>query len=495
MRKSDEGNTVSLWEATADLIGGEAGLPNSTGTCIVGGGIAGLTTAYLLAKSGEDVVVVDDGLIGGGETCRTTAHLSNAIDDRVYRIEEWHGEEKAKLAVESHGRAIDKIQEISEAEGIECDFYRVDGYLFEADNGGEDDLQKEFEAARRCEIDVEWVDTDFGRSIRFPRQGQFHVLKYLRGLADAVTAAGGKLLSGTRVTDWKGGESPVITTSKGEISARKLVLATNYPLMSHMFAELPAYRTYAIGVSVPANTVQRALYWDNADPYIYVRTQMDGDGEILIVGGEDHRTAQANDGQARFERLEAWTRRHFASVGEVKYRWSGQFLETHDGLGFLGQYSENEPNVYLITGDSGMGMTHGTIGGILVSDLIAGRENPWADVYEPSRIATQSVKEAVPEIIASTVPYKDWLTGGDIESVEDLQPGEGGILRDGLSKIAVYRSEDGEVHKRSAVCTHMGCIVRFNSLEKTWDCPCHGSRFSTEGEPINAPAITPLGEA
>ena len=495
MRKSDEGNTVSLWEATADLIGGAAGVPGSAGVCIVGGGIAGLTTAYLLAKAGEDVVVVDDGLIGGGETCRTTAHLSNAIDDRIYRIEEWHGEEKAKLAVDSHGRAIDQIQAIAGAESIDCDLYRVDGYLFEADDGGEDDLEEEFAAARRCGIDVEWVDTSFGRSIRFPRQGQFHVLKYLHGLADAVTAAGGKLISNTRVTDWKGGDSPVVTTSKGNISAHKIVLATNYPLMSHMFAELPAYRTYAIGVAVPTNTVERALYWDNADPYIYVRTQMDRDEKILIVGGEDHRTGQANDGHERFARLEEWTRRHFSSAGEVKYRWSGQFMETHDGLGFLGQYSDDEPNVFLITGDSGMGMTHGTIGGMLVSDLILGNENPWVDVYEPSRIKTQSIKEAVPEIISSTVPYKDWITGGDIDSVEDLRPGEGGILRDGLSKIAVYRADDGQLHKRSAVCTHMGCTVRFNSLEKTWDCPCHGSRFSTDGDPINAPALKPLGAA
>ncbi|HEY2846326.1 MAG TPA: FAD-dependent oxidoreductase, partial [Pyrinomonadaceae bacterium] len=269
----------------------------------------------------------------------------------------------------------------------------------------------------------------------------------------------------------------------------------NYPLMSKMFAELPAYRTYAIGVSIPVNTVERALYWDTGDPYIYVRTQPDGDGKILIVGGEDHRTGQANDGDERFAKLEAWTRRHFDSAGEVKYRWSGQFMETHDGLAFLGQYSDDEPNVFLITGDSGMGMTHGTIGGMLVGDLILGRDNPWVGVFDPSRIATQSIKEAIPEILASTIPYKDWLTEGDVDSVDDLRPGEGGIIREGTSKIAAYRDDDGRLHKRSAVCTHMGCIVRFNSLEKTWDCPCHGSRFATDGAVINTPAMSPLPEA
>ncbi|HTH50599.1 MAG TPA: FAD-dependent oxidoreductase [Pyrinomonadaceae bacterium] len=496
MRKSDEGSTVSIWEATEDLLEGGAAVPDSTEVCIVGGGIAGLTTAYLLSKAGSHVTVVDDGLIGGGETCRTTAHLSNALDDRIYRIEEWHGEDKAKLAVESHGRAIDTIEKVAKDESIDCDFLRVDGYLFEADDGrGDDDLDKEFDAARRCGLDVEWVETQFGRSMRFPRQGQFHVLKYLRGLVDVIQANGGRLISNTRVTEWEGGDAPVVKTSRGDIQSDRIVLATNYPLMSKMFAELPAYRTYAIGVEIPKGSVERALYWDNADPYIYVRTQVDDEGEILIVGGEDHRTAQANDGEERFRRLEEWTRRHFSSAGPVKYRWSGQFMETHDGLGFLGQYSDDEPNVFLITGDSGMGMTHGTIGGMIVSDLIVGKQNPWVDVYLPGRIATQSIKEAVPEIIASTVPYKDWVTGGDIDSVDDLKPGEGGILRDGLSKIACYRDDEGKLHKRSAVCTHMGCIVRFNSLERTWDCPCHGSRFSTNGDPINAPAIAPLGKA
>jgi glycine/D-amino acid oxidase-like deaminating enzyme/nitrite reductase/ring-hydroxylating ferredoxin subunit len=495
MRKSDEGRTVSIWEATEELVEGGTTIPGSTEVCVVGGGIAGLTTAYLLSKAGREVTVIDDGLIGGGETCRTTAHLSNALDDRIYRVEEWHGEDKAKLAVESHGRAIDTIENISNSEQIDCDFARVDGYLFEADDDrGEDDLDKEFDAARRCGIDVEWVETSFGRSIRFPRQGQFHVLKYLSGLAKAITANGGTLLSNTRVKEWKGGDTPHVVTTRGDVASDKIVLATNYPLMSKMFAELPAYRTYAIGLTLESGTVEPALYWDNADPYIYVRTQKEGDREILIVGGEDHRTGQANDGEERFSRLERWAHKHFPSAGETKYRWSGQFMETHDGLGFLGQYSDDEPNVFLITGDSGMGMTHGTIGGMIVSDLITGYANPWVDVYLPGRLATQSIKEALPEIVSSTVPYADWLTGGDVDSVEELKPGEGGILRDGLSKIACYRDENGKLHKRSAVCTHMGCVVRFNSLEKTWDCPCHGSRFSTDGEPINAPAMTPLGE-
>jgi glycine/D-amino acid oxidase-like deaminating enzyme/nitrite reductase/ring-hydroxylating ferredoxin subunit len=503
MLKSDAGRTISYWEATGDLL--ETNGPSNdiaTDVCIIGGGIAGLTTAYLLTKQGRQVVVVDDGLIGGGETCRTTAHLSNAIDDRIYRIEKWHGEDKAVLAVESHGRAIDEIERIITDEGIDCGFTRLDGYLFEVEDG-EDDLDEELAAAHRAGLlDVEFVETPpidvlgKGKCLRFPKQGQFHVLKYLSGVARAIERDGGRLFSHTKAISWTGGDSPFVEIDGGRtITARSIVLATNYPLRSQMFAELPAYRTYVIGMEMRKGSVTPALLWDNADPYIYVRTHDEADRQILIVGGEDHRTGQADDAEERFGRLREWAEQRFPVTGEPQFQWSGQFMETHDGLAFIGRYSSSEPNVYIITGDSGMGMTHGTIGGMLITDLITGNENPWADLYDPSRLATQSIREAVPEVVSSTVPYVDWLTGGDVTSEDQIENGQGAILREGLSKFAVYRDEDGNLHKRSAVCTHLGCIVRFNSLEKTWDCPCHGSRFGTDGVPVNLPAVEPLGPA
>ncbi|HEY0460585.1 MAG TPA: FAD-dependent oxidoreductase [Pyrinomonadaceae bacterium] len=501
MWKGDEGETVSYWEDS------ENGLQNNslneslqTDVCIIGGGISGLTTAYLLAKAGKRVVVIDDGVIGGGETSRTTAHLSNALDDRIYRVAEWHGEEKARLAVESHGAAIDEIERIVREEKIDCDFLRVDGFLFDAEDG-EDDLDKELEAAHRAGLlSVERLESVSakgfsagGAALLFPRQGQFHVLKYLRGLARAVEENGGELFSNTRAVDWTGGGSPSVKTAGGQmIRAKSIVLATNYAMMSKMFAKLPAYRTYVIGARIPKDSIEKCLFWDTADPYHYVRTQPADDCDVLIVGGEDHRTGQENDGDERFERLRQWTQEHFPAAEEVLYQWSGQVFETHDGLAFIGKYSTSEPNVYMITGDSGMGMTHGTIGGMLVSDLIMERENAWADVYEPSRIFTQSITEAVPEIISSTVPYVDWLKGGDVSSVDEIKPGMGAIISRGTTKIAAYRDEDGKLYKRSAVCVHLGCIVQFNRLEKTWDCPCHGSRYGVDGHAINTPAFNPL---
>lgn len=500
MWKSDEGNTVSYWQASEKgLKTGSLDVSVEVDVCIVGAGIAGLTTAYLLSKAGKAVAVLDDGAIGGGETSRTTAHLSNALDDRIYRIEKWHGEDKARLAVESHTAAIDEIERIVAEENIDCDYSRLDGYLIRAEDG-EDDLDKEFESARKFTA-IERVERaplksfDTGAALKFPNQGQFHILKYLAGLAGAIEKNGGKLFSNTRVVDWSGGDSPQVKTQSGlTVGAASIVLATNYPLMSKMFAKLPAYRTYAIGARVAKGTVEKVLLWDTGDPYHYVRIQEENDHDVLIVGGEDHRTGQANDGEERFARLWEWTKAHFPAAEKVLYQWSGQFAETHDGLAFIGRFSGGEPNVYLITGDSGMGMTHGTIGGMLVSDLILGRENPWAEVYEPTRILTQSITEAVPELIDSTVPYVDWIKGGDVSSAESIENGTGAIISRGIEKIAAYRDENGKLHERSAVCTHMGCIVRFNKLEKTWDCPCHGSRFGTDGHPINTPAISPLAE-
>jgi glycine/D-amino acid oxidase-like deaminating enzyme/nitrite reductase/ring-hydroxylating ferredoxin subunit len=501
MNKSDEGKTVSYWEASENLLEA-ARLEHSieTEVCIIGAGISGLTTAYLLAQEGKRIVVVDDGLIGAGETCRTTAHLANAIDDRIYRLIKWHGEDHARLAVEAHSRAIDEIERIAAHEQIECDFTRLDGYLIAAEDS-KDDLEKEFEAAKKF-LAVEKVSQaplphfDTGECLRFPYQGQVHMLKYLNGMARAIQAQGGQLFSHTHVKEWEGGESPVVTTSSGHtIKAQSIVLATNYPIASKMFAKLPAYRTYVVGMRIAKDLVPPCLIWDTGDPYVYVRLQREPTYDVLIVGGEDHRTGQDDQSMDHFANLEEWTRTHFPLVEDTLYRWSGQVLETHDGLAFIGRFSSSEPNVYLITGDSGMGVTHGTIGGMLVSDLILGRDNPWEEVFKPTRMATQSLREAVPEIVESTWPYIDWIKPGDVSSVDEIKPGEGAILRNGIKKIAAYRDETGKLYQHSAVCTHLGGIVRFNPIEKTWDCPCHGSRFRVEdGLPVDTPAVAPLKE-
>jgi glycine/D-amino acid oxidase-like deaminating enzyme/nitrite reductase/ring-hydroxylating ferredoxin subunit len=472
--------------------------------CVVGAGIAGLTVAYTLARAGRRVVVLDDGPIGGGETGRTTAHLSDALDDRYYEIERVHGELGARMAAESHAAAINRIEEIVRLEGIDCDFARLDGFLFLAPEDDEKELERERDAAHRASLsDVELLPRlpvefhDFGPCLRFPRQARFHVLKYLAGLARAAVGAGARIHTGSHVSEMSGakeGASAFVKTDAGRtVKARAIVVATNSPINDwvKMHTKQAPYRTYVVGMRVPRDAVRDALYWDTGDPYYYVRLQHDEGGEVLVVGGEDHKTGQADDMDERFRRLEQWTRAHFPMAGEVAYRWSGQVMEPVDYMGFIGR-NPGDDDVYIATGDSGQGMTHGTIAGILIPDLILGRDNPWTKLYDPSRVSLRTAPEFARENLNVAAQYRDYLTPGDVASADDIPRGEGRVLRRGAAKVAVYRDDAGTLHERSAVCPHLYCIVDWNQAEKSWDCPCHGSRFDAYGRVVNGPASSDL---
>ena len=504
--KDDAQASTSIWMATANTPSQSRLRENiRTDVCIIGAGIAGLSTAYLLGREGRSVVVLDDGLIGGGMTGRTTAHLSNAYDDRYVEIEKMHGEEAARLTAESHTTAIQKISEIVSEEKIDCGFEWLDGFLFASTPEEVDLLDDELAAAHRAGLtSVEKVaraplaSFDTGVALRFPRQAQFHPLHYMDGLARAIKRDGGRLFGQTHATKIQGGSYAHVETNHGPVvSCEVVVVATNTPVndLVAIHTKQAPYVTYVIGVRVPKDSVTRALYWDTSDPYHYVRLQTENGYDVLIAGGEDHKTGQANDGFERYGRLEQWTRERFPQMLEVQFRWSGQVMEPVDGLAFIGRNPLDEDNVYIATGDSGQGMTHGTIAGMLLTDLIQGRKNPWEDLYNPSRIRVKSLPEYASENINVARQYADYVTAGDITSESELKPGEGAIMRDGVSKVAVHRDHNGNVHKLSAVCPHLGCIVAWNSTEQTWDCPCHGSRFSAEGRVYQGPANSNLPSA
>ena len=497
----------SLWSATTkDSQGRPLTKDAKADVCVVGAGIAGLTTAYLLALEGKSVILIDKGSSAGhGETILTSAHLSNVIDATYKEILRLHGEKGARLAAESHTAAISKIEFIAAKEGIECDFSRVDGYLFLGPDDKDNTLEEELQAAHTAAVRVEKEQGRLplmhapGAYLRFAGQAQFHPGKYIAGLAQAFKRAGGKFYGSTEVKEIKGGDKATVTTNnEKKITANAVVVATNTPMNDwvSMHTKQAAYRTYVIGVQVPLDSIPAALYWDTEDPFHYVRVQRVDDGEnvrdILLIGGEDHKTGQTEDLENRYARLLSWGRTHVPGLPEPEFRWSGQIMDSMDGLAYIGRNPGDESNVFIATGDSGVGLTHGTIAGLLITDLIMGRENAWSTLYDPSRKSTRAALTFAKENLNVATQYSSWITPGEVQSPEEIQPGSGAIIRRGLSKIAVYRGPSGKLRERSAVCPHLGCIVAWNKTESSWDCPCHGSRFDTEGKVLNGPAITPL---
>jgi glycine/D-amino acid oxidase-like deaminating enzyme/nitrite reductase/ring-hydroxylating ferredoxin subunit len=472
--------------------------------CVVGAGIAGMTTAYLLAKAGRSVAVLDDGPIGGGMTQMTSAHLTHAMDDRYYELERLHGRVGARLAAESHTAAIERIEAIAREERFECELERVNGYLLLAEGDREETLDRELDAAHRAGLTevsklprAPYEGFRSGPCLRFPRQAQFHPLMYLAGLTQALHRLGGRVYTGSHAERIDGGAPARVRTRNHLVTADAVVVATNVPVNDRVaiHTKQAPYMTYVIGARVPRGAVPRALAWDTGDPYHYVRVAPFGGDELLIVGGEDHKSGQASENGERYERLETWTRARFPVAGEIAFRWSGQVMETVDYLSFTGRNPMDAENVYIHTGDSGMGLTHGTIAGMLLCDLITGRDSPWAKLYDPARKRVGAAREYAAENLNVARQYADWLMPGEVRSPDEIAPGSGAVMRRGLHKLAVYRDAQGALHEHSAACPHLGCIVHWNSAAATWDCPCHGSRFDCEGRVINGPANRDLAPA
>lgn len=477
-----------------------------TDVCIVGAGIVGLTVAYRLASRGKRVVVLDCGSIGGGETGHTTAHLMTALDDRYFNLEKMHGVEGATLAAESQVAAINYLEEIIHLEKIDCNFERVNGYLFSTSSLGQSLLDKECLAAHRVGLnDVKLVSSMPGLikqtnlALKFPEQGQFHPLKYLSGIASSILNRGGKIFTQSHVVEVKGGSSAYIKVENGStVKTNAIVVATNSPINDRytMHTKQAPYRTYAMAFELLEPSLPAALYWDTEDPYHYVRTYQDEhQNNFLIVGGEDHKTAQSNDSTLRFKRLESWTKQYFPNIGTLKYVWSGQVMEPSDGLAYIGKNRFDSDNVFIATGDSGTGITNGPIAALIISNLIDHLSHPWQALYDPSRSALRHASEFIKENINVAIQYADLLTPGEVASIDEIEAGTGAIVREGLHKYAVYKNENGSIIKKHAECPHLGCIVHWNSLEKSWDCPCHGSRFDIEGVVITGPSRKNLAAA
>lgn len=507
------GSNESYWvNSVMPIAYSRLALNKEVDVVVVGGGIAGVSVAYCLCSAGKRVALVEDGFIGSGETGRTTAHLVSALDDRYYELERLFGADNTKLIAASHVHAIDFVERTVARENISCDFKRVDGFLFLHPSDDPANLDKELEAAARAGLDVSITNLALNRAgvqkaIKFPRQAQFHPLKYIKGLCEAIIKNGGSIYTNTHAKEIT--DTGIVTDEGFRISADHVVIATNSPVNNKYTMHLKqyAYRTYVIGARISKAASPGCLLWDTGDsrvnssipPYHYVRTAaFDDEHELLIVGGEDHATGLADTKhqpeEERYSALEKWMREHFEGVENVIYRWSGQVLEPMDSLAFIGRNPHDKENVYIVTGDSGNGMTHGTIAGMLIRDLVKGNHNELEKLYDPSRFKIfKAGKTFFKEMVGGLISYlKTKPAGIDESGLSGIRPNEGKIIEFEGERFGAFRDEKDELHFVAAECTHLGCVVKWNNDEKSWDCPCHGSRFTYDGKVLNGPANKPL---
>ena len=469
---------------------------------VVGAGIVGITAAYLLAKQGRSVVVVDRERAAMSETGHTTAHLQTVLDTRLHILVDRFGLKGAKLAWESQLEAVRTIESIASDERIACDLTHLDAFLYSPHRSDKRMLKKEIELAAQIGYELSEASPDdvpfpAECAIRYPDQRKFHVRKYLLGVVKAAQRLGVRFFEGSEVTKVESGKRVTACTREGHrLEGDWLVSATNVPFDARvkLQTKLFAYRTYVIGAEVPRGEFGDALYWDTLDPYHYTRVERADGKDLVILGGEDHKVGSESSTEVHWGALMEYLRTATDDF-EVVHKWSGEVIETQDDLPYVGAMGGRHGNELIATGDSGTGMTNGTIAAVMLAERILGRGTPWDELYDPRRVSgaggpvLEFAKHRVDDVKGFASPF---LGPSDISSVMELEPGQGGVMRVGAKRVAVYRTKEGELKAVSGTCTHLGCTVKWNSGESSWDCKCHGSRFSIEGDVLHGPAFDPL---
>ncbi|KAL6712235.1 hypothetical protein ACN47E_000112 [Coniothyrium glycines] len=488
--------------------------------CIIGAGISGVSTAYELVTRGLNVILIEGREVLSGETGRTSGHLASDLDDGYTAIAKKHGDKGAKAAAESHTWALNRVGELSKQLGIDCEYRQLPGYDFsqypksDTEEHASDirSLIEDGQKARELGLSTEykegfklrgWQGTiDQSDAVIYSHQATFHPTKYVVGLLEFLKQQSNfSCYTNTRCVDMEekgieilgmGHKDVFVKTADGHtIKCADAVEATCVPLQKlSVIAQEEFYRTYCIAIRVPKGSVEDALFYDSAEVYKYVRlTACDEKDDYMVVGGGDHKVGQG-DTVAPFTKLEEWTRARFPQATTIDYKWSGQIFEPVDYMAFIGKNQGNK-HIYIITGDSGNGLTHGVLAGKLIADSITEQPNSWIAAYDPKRVVSiaKSLGSMISHDLQINAQYKRFAQT-DITDIEDLVPGEGGVLNTTISgkPLAVYKDEGGQVHKFSALCPHLKGVVCWNSTEKSWDCPVHGSRFSKDGIQLCGPA-------
>lgn len=461
---------------------------------VVGGGITGLTTALLLQEQGKKCILAEAYNIGFGTSGGTTAHLNTMLDTPYYQIEDDFGTDSARLVQAAAQEAISLIHNLSSRYAIDCDFEYKQGFLFAQNKDEEHELEKIVDGAQRAGVAISMTDIldlpmPYTRACVFEHQAQFNIGKYLVGVAKAFEQLGGVILHNCMVSDVIPDEYFSAETNLGVLMAKNVVYATHIPPgINLLHFRCAPYRSYACAFTLKSGKYPADLLYDLKDPYHYIRTQKINGKEYIIAGGCDHKTGHNDNTEQSFRELEAYVRHHF-DVEHIDYKWSSQYYSSADGLPYIGLLPGHD-DIYTATGFIGNGMVYGAISGKIIADQIVGIESPYTDLFRPSRIKpiagfTEFVKENA-DVISKFIGMR--FSYEQVSSLVELAPGDALLADWEGNKVALYKDEHGKVFAVDPVCPHAGCLVAWNSAEKSWDCPCHGGRYAPDGCWLTGPA-------
>ncbi|MEA2498210.1 MAG: hypothetical protein QOH26_615 [Actinomycetota bacterium] len=467
---------------------------------VIGAGITGLTTALLLKRAGKSVAVVESQRVGEGVTGYTTAKVTSQ-HGLIYRdLVDGFGEDGARTYGRSNEAAKEWIARLVEDEGIDCDFERRSHWVYTDDQDEVERIEAEANAAETLGLPASLVyDVPLPyptlAGVRFDDQAQFHPRKYLLHLARLIDGDGSYVFEDTRCTDVDEGDVCTVKTEAGELRATDVVVASHFPFLDRglFFAKIAPYRSYVLAAEVPAGDIPDGMFISAGSPTRSLRSAVEKGKRLLLIGGEGHKAGQELDTEARYETLERWGSEWF-DVESYRYRWSAQDNVATDKVPFIGRLRRTSKNLYVATGYGKWGMTNGTVAGMIVSDQILGRDNAWASLYDAQRINPKGqAKEFLSENLNVAQHFVgDRLNPPQVKSPDELENGEGAIVVANGRRAAAFRDGSGTLRTYSHVCTHLGCYVRWNPAEKSFDCPCHGSRFDHEGRVIQGPAVRDL---
>lgn len=466
---------------------------------VVGAGIAGITAATLLKEAGKTVALLESKEVLRGVTGYTTAKLTSGHNLIYGAITSTFGPEAARLYAEANEAAIAHVAAVAEARKIACDLERTSNYVYTEAPGGVDEIRAEVKAARAAGLDASFVEETplpfpVAGAVRQEGQAQFHPRKYLIPLAESIPGDGSCVFQETRALSVEDGEPCRVRTNRGEVIARDVIVATHLPILDRglYFAKTSPKRSYVLGFSMDEAQAPEGMFISTETPIHSIRHAPFDGRRLLLIGGEGHKAGQDDDTRRRYASLEEWGRARF-ELGSVEYRWSTHDNYSADRVPYIGKLGRRAEHVYVATGFNGWGMTNGTVAGILLCDAILGKPNPWAEVYDSTRLPQLgAARRLVKENANVGLRWLGDRLPGRARSVAELAAGEGDVVSVGGERAAVYREDDGTLISLSPVCTHLGCIVGWNTAEKTWDCPCHGSRFDRQGRVIQGPAVQDL---